>query len=727
AWSGVVLAALGALGAHVLRYRTSRTGPWSLLLLGFIVYAAATIPWYLVPASGHPLPFPSLVDAGFFLSYAVFAAALVSLARRHRDHDPRASLEVVIVAIGAGTPLWEFVLKPEVVDQSWLVTATLYGYPLVLLVLFGMTIRLVLAVDRPDGAGLLLIGWIVGELVADVYYAVSVANGTFRLDSPFLLLYLASYTCLGAAALHPGSQLLAEVRPARVLRPRTRLLLLGSAVVSPLVVLAVAILRGAPHPAYLVLVAAVMVVLLLARVSSLMVDLAEQRRLRLELQHLAETLRHRAFHDALTGLANRALFTEHIESALRQRPTAAERGPAVVMLEIDGFKEINDTLGHDVGDLVLIAVAERLDRVSRSGDTVARLGGDEFALLLPAVELVQALGVAERIVAGFREPLELGGNPVVVSTSIGIVVADGTQGRSQLLKQADVAMFDAKTSQRGSYRVFSPEQHTAVLKRHALSLELKGAASRGELRLDYQPVMELATHAMVGVEALVRWSHPEHGLLPPLQFIPLAEANGCIREIGDWVLEEACRQSGRWDDAHPTHPPLDIAVNLSPRQLDADDVIERIAAIVQRTGVEPGRVVLELTESALAEDTEGMIAKMVRLKSLGVQVALDDFGTGFSSLSVLRRLPLDIIKIDRTFVAGIAREPEEWAVTTAIIALATSLGKRTLAEGIELGEQLAHLRALQCELGQGYLFDRPLPSQGIDERLASASRPAVRS
>ncbi|MBA2769922.1 MAG: hypothetical protein H0U35_12510, partial [Sporichthyaceae bacterium] len=194
AWSGVVLAALGALGAHVLRYRTSRTGPWSLLLVGFTVYAAATMPWYLVPASGHPLPFPSLVDAGFFLSYAVFAAALLSLARRHRDHDARASLEVVIVAIGAGTPLWEFLLKPEVVDQSWLVTLTLYGYPLVLLVLLGMTIRLLLLVDRPDGAGLLLIGWIVGELVADVYYAVSVANGTFRLDSPFLLLYLASYT-----------------------------------------------------------------------------------------------------------------------------------------------------------------------------------------------------------------------------------------------------------------------------------------------------------------------------------------------------------------------------------------------------------------------------------------------------------------------------------------------------------------------------------------------------
>lgn len=725
AWSALNLAALAAVAFQVLRHGSSRRGPWRLLLAAFTCYTVSSIPWLALPVSGHPLPFPSLIDAGLFLSYTLFGAALMSLARRYRGQDARASLDILIVAIGVGTPLWEFVLKPEEVEGSWLVTVTLFGYPIALLFLLSLTIRLALLVDRLRVSMLLLLGWIAGELGGDVYYAVSTVNDTFRLDSPYLLFFLVSWTCLGAAALHPESHLLSDRRPARVLAPRPRLLLLGTAVLLPVVVLAVRTHNGWPHPGYLVVVTGVLLLLLLTRLSALMVDLAEQQRVGLELESLTGALRHQAFHDPLTGLANRALFTDRIDHALGQRPQAAERGAAVLMVDLDGLKEINDSLGHDVGDRVLVAVAEQLGRVPRQGDTVARLGGDEFALLLPDLEVREAVLVAERVIAALGEPLHLGTHSVPVTASVGLVVADGSQDRSLLLKQADVAMYAAKTQQRGGLRVFSPELHAAVLERHALSTELKGAASRGELRLDYQPVIDLATHRMVGVEALVRWAHPERGLLPPLQFIPLAEANGYIRELGDWVLEEACRQSDRWALEHPAHPALDIAVNLSPRQLDADDVIERIAAVLERTGVDPRRVVLEVTESALAEDTEGMIRKLVRLKSLGVQIALDDFGTGFSSLSVLRRLPLDIIKIDRTFVAGIAREPEEWAVTTAIIALATSLGKRTLAEGIELGEQLAHLRALQCELGQGYLFDRPLPPDALAERLALASLPMV--
>jgi EAL domain-containing protein (putative c-di-GMP-specific phosphodiesterase class I) len=306
------------------------------------------------------------------------------------------------------------------------------------------------------------------------------------------------------------------------------------------------------------------------------------------------------------------------------------------------------------------------------------------------------------------------------TASIGLVLADG-QDRSTLLRQADIAMYAAKARGGDGTAVFDVELHSELLARHHREVELRGAAARGELVLEYQPVMHLARNEMVGVEALVRWQHPVHGRIPPLQFIPLAEESGSIKQIGAWVLEQACRQALAWDAEHPLSPPLDIAVNLSPRQLVDDGLVEVVRNTLEQVAIDPARVTLEVTESALGGDTEMMISKLDQLKALGVRLAIDDFGTGYSSLSFLRRLPVDILKIDKSFVDGIAREPEEWALTTAIVKLASSLGKQTLAEGIELGEQLAHLRALSCELGQGYLFDRPLPAAMVSERIAAAS------
>lgn len=441
-------------------------------------------------------------------------------------------------------------------------------------------------------------------------------------------------------------------------------------------------------------------------------DITAQRRLEDDLQF-------RAFHDELTGLANRALLADRIDFTLAQRISGSDRGVAVLMLDIDDFKVVNDTHGHEYGDLLLVEVAAMLLATCRDGDTVARLGGDEFALLLPDSDLNEALHVAERIAAGLLRPQSVLGLEIVVSASVGIVVSDG-QGRSALLREADIAMYAAKAAGGAGSAVYQSELYEDVLARYQLELDLRGAAERGELVLEYQPVLHLGRHEMVAVEALLRWEHPVHGRIPPLSFIPIAEDGGSIRQIGDWVLETACRQLLRWDLDHPLSA-LGLAVNLSPRQLLDTDLVRRVARVLARVGVDPARITLEVTETAFRGDIEQMILKLHQLKDLGVRLAIDDFGTGFSSLSFLRRLPVDVLKVDKSFVSGIAREPEEWALTTAIIKLAASLGKQTLAEGIELGEQLAHLRTLNCELGQGYLFDRPLHPEIIGDRLAAAA------
>ncbi len=417
------------------------------------------------------------------------------------------------------------------------------------------------------------------------------------------------------------------------------------------------------------------------------------------------------------------MLADRIEVALAQRVTGVGRGVAILLLDLDQFKAVNDTHGHEYGDQLLVEIAEALRHWCRDGDTIARLGGDEFAVVLPDADLGEALHVAARINTGLLQPLFVAGLEIVVSASIGIVIADD-QDRSTLMRQADIAMYAAKARGGAGSEVYQAELYEQMLARFQLELELRGAAGRGELVLEYQPVVHLTRHQMVAVEALVRWDHPVHGRIPPLSFIPLAEDGGSIRQIGDWVLETACRQLLAWDLDYPGSA-LGMAVNLSPRQLLDADFVGHTAEILSRVGVDPARVTLEVTESALGGDIEQMIGKLHELKALGVRLAIDDFGTGFSSLSFLRRLPFDVLKIDKSFVAGIAREPEEWALTTAIINLAGSLGKQTHAEGVELGEQLAHLRSLNCELGQGYLFDRPLPADVIGERLAAAHGLAV--
>ena len=427
-----------------------------------------------------------------------------------------------------------------------------------------------------------------------------------------------------------------------------------------------------------------------------------------ELSRLKEELRFQAYHDPLTGLANRTLFLDRVDARLDQ---PADGLPVVLFLDLDDFKIVNDTMGHAAGDRLLVGVAERLREVLRPADVAARLGGDEFAILLDdGPELSHAVTVANRIVDVLRTPFPIEGQDIVVGGSIGVAVGrSGSTDAAELLRNADVAMYTAKGAGKNRVSVFEPTMHAAIVARHALSADLSRSLGRGELVVFFQPIVALETSLVTGFEALVRWRHPSRGLILPSEFIPLAEETGVIRALGRYVLEEACTQAARWGAVHTGPEPLTVAVNLSAQQLQEPSFIEDLQSIVANSGIDPSQVLLEMTETVMFHETSTTLTRLAAIRELGVRIAIDDFGTGYSSLGYLRRFRVDVLKIAREFV-GPADRSEEWAFAAAIVALGRTLGLTIVAEGIETPGQLERLRALGCELGQGYLFARPAGS-----------------
>jgi diguanylate cyclase (GGDEF)-like protein len=397
---------------------------------------------------------------------------------------------------------------------------------------------------------------------------------------------------------------------------------------------------------------------------------------------------------------------------------------SILFMDLDDFKTINDSLGHAAGDRMLSEVGERVKSSLRQADTAARLGGDEFAVLLEdGGDGVDAAEVAARILASLEGPFHLEGKEVFARASIGIATADagtgGPEGAEELLRNADVAMYMAKEAGKGRYQVFEPAMHDTALRRLELKADLQRAVDNGEFVLHYQPVIELATGRIEGLEALVRWQHPTRELIAPLDFIPLAEETGLIVPLGRWVLQEACMQARRLQELYVMDPPLQMAVNLSARQLQRPEIVGEIAETLMQTRLDPSSLVLEITESVMMQDMDLSIQRLAELKELGVQLAVDDFGTGYSSLNYIRRFPVDILKVDKSFVDGVNEGGEESALTAAIIELAGILRLRPVAEGIERADQLEKLLALQCDLGQGYYFAKPLPLQSVDELLTT--------
>jgi diguanylate cyclase (GGDEF)-like protein/PAS domain S-box-containing protein len=421
-----------------------------------------------------------------------------------------------------------------------------------------------------------------------------------------------------------------------------------------------------------------------------------------------QELAHQAFHDGLTGLANRSLFLDRAEQALR-RAGRSGTTPVVLCLDLDGFKDVNDSLGHLAGDALLQEVACRLRDVVRAADTVARLGGDEFAVLVddPTGGLPAASELAERTLAVLAQPIQVAGHRVSVGASLGIVPAGPEATPTSLLRDGDIAMYRAKAAGRGRWVVFDPEMRVTALERIEVERQLSGALAAGQLRLVYQPVVDLRDGRVTGVEALLRWRHPELGAVGPDRFVPVAEASGLIVPIGRWVLAEATLAAARWQRARPAAR-LTMAVNVSPRQLASDTFLDDVAAALADSGIAPPSLVLEITETALVTDPDVVAARLAGLRRLGVRIALDDFGTGYSSLSNLRQFPVDVLKIDRSFVELLSGPTDDAAIVHGLVQLGRTLDLEIVAEGVETREQAELLRIERCDLAQGYLFSPPL-------------------
>jgi diguanylate cyclase (GGDEF)-like protein len=441
-------------------------------------------------------------------------------------------------------------------------------------------------------------------------------------------------------------------------------------------------------------------------------DITERQRAEAKIAHLAR-------HDMLTNLPNRLLFREHLENAFdRIQP---DRGFAVHCLDLDHFKTVNDTLGHPIGDELLKLVAARLTEAVSAADFVARIGGDEFAVVQANVARPeQCSQLASRIVGQISRPYDIDGRHIVIGTSVGIAIAPNDGANPDvLLKNADMALYLSKGDGRGTHRFFEGEMDKRLQSRRALELDLRKAITDGEFELYYQPILYLQTGKVTGFEALLRWNHPERGLITPAEFIPLAEETGLILPLGEWVLRTACAQAARWPQ------PVGVAVNLSAAQFKGRNLVQMALSALAAAGLAAGRLDLEITESVLLQGEANTLAVLHQLRESGIQISMDDFGTGYSSLAYLRNFPFDKIKIDRSFVRDMLVRKDCLAIVRAVVGLARSLGITTIIEGIETKEQLDTARAEGCDEGQGFLFSRPMPEREVAEFLAKRARVAV--
>ncbi|HYN84121.1 MAG TPA: EAL domain-containing protein [Pyrinomonadaceae bacterium] len=433
-----------------------------------------------------------------------------------------------------------------------------------------------------------------------------------------------------------------------------------------------------------------------------------------------QRLHHDAFHDSLTGLPNRALFMDHLKLAIARSQRHSEQLFAVLYLDLDRFKIINDSLGHSIGDQLLIGIADRLTKNLRPGDTVARLGGDEFTILVEDIaEERESVQIAERIQKELSAPFQIGGREVFTTVSLGI--APSTTGYEQaedILRDADTAMYRAKSLGKARYEIFDKAMHARAINLLQLETDMRRAIERQEFFVHYQPIVALDGFRLQGFEALVRWHHPQRGYISPMDFIPVAEETGLIIALGEWVLRESCKQMQRWQTIFPCDPPLFISVNLSSKQFSQNDLINQVSSVIHDTTINPRSLKLEITESVVMENIETATEMLKDLRALGVQLSIDDFGTGYSSLSYLHRFPIDTLKIDRSFVTHMSENNENTEIVRTIIVLAQNLGMDVVAEGVETKEQLALLNELGCENGQGYYFSKPVNREGAEKIIA---------
>jgi diguanylate cyclase (GGDEF)-like protein len=714
--------------------------PWYLLAAGQALFVTSDVLAYNYERLfGGPIPFPSIADPFHLAFYPFLVVGTLLLVRERGERRDRSGLiDGVIVALALATLLWVYLIAPYTHNHSLspLGKLTSVAYPSMDILVLVVVARVAAGSHRREPAFAFLLSSSVVLLLSDAIYGWKLQNGGDASGGLLDTGWAIYYTLLGTAALHPSMRLLSTPGPqmdGRLTRTRLAMLTCASFAV-PLVI----VLREALHePLYLyVLVgsSAAMFALVLLRMAGIF-----RRNEELALQMVALTeqnararLQHQAFHDALTGLPNRALFRNRVEHALAGQ--RRDRLPvAVLFLDIDEFKNVNDGLGHDAGDRVLQEVAGRLADCMRPVDTAAHLGGDEFAILIHDTESeMQAVEIAQRVMDSLQEAIVLAGpghgdgRGLSVAASVGIAFSDrgmfSGADAEELLSNADAAMHMAKENGKARYQVFQPEMHAKALTRLELKADLQRALDAGEFTLRYQPIMDLARGDMAGMEALVRWEHPVRGTVAPLDFVPLLEDTGLIVPVGRHILRQACAWAAQMQRECPRVPPLSVAVNVSVCQLQRPEFIDEVREALADSGIAPASLTLELTESVMMQDMELSMLRLKSLRALGVQLAIDDFGTGYSSLNYIRQLPVDILKIDRSFLAD--PNPEVAELTETIVGLARIFKLKAVAEGIENPVQLARVREINCDYGQGFHFAKPLLGEEILEM--AASQPTMR-
>jgi diguanylate cyclase len=709
-YNGIGLSSVIAILVGIRMNKPTDARSWRLIAIGAGCFLSGDICYYVLEAVRKTTPFPSPADALYLLMYPLVIAGLIGLLRRASPtRDWAGVVDAGMIAVATFAILGVLIMDRYLADKSLSLGGQLISmaYPVMDVAVLAVAARLVGSLHLRHRCYALLSAGLCSLLIADIIYGVLNSAGNFKTGGVADAFWLGFYILIGVAALRPELGIEPQVRAVRSGITRPRLIVLSLTVVTvPIINLA----WGKPIDKVLLNVSAtLMFLLVLVRMTGLMAVLQRNERRAM----------HDARHDALTGLANRVLFSERVDHVVRKKANGVV---AVLFVDLDDFKVVNDSLGHHVGDQLLIVVSERLQTCIREDDVVARLSGDEFAILLEsAVDRQDAIGVAERVQSLIAEPIEVGGREVMITASVGISVErrdEMATGGGELLRSADVAMYHAKRKGKGRFEFFDPGMHLEAVERLDLRTDLQIALERGQFRIHYQPITRLESRDIVSVEALVRWEHPTRGLVQPDRFIPLAEQTGQIVAIGRWVLRESCLQVMRWRRDFPDKAPQGLSVNLSVRQLYDPGLLEDVAEALRESQLDPSSLTLEITESMLIDDTDRGTRVLEQLKALKVKVALDDFGTGYSSLSYLRRFPVDSIKIDRSFVQEMATSPTSEALVRAIIDLSHSLNLVTIAEGIETNKQEAILARLGCDLGQGYLIARPMPTDKFERLLA---------
>lgn len=681
---------------------------WRHLTISTGLVVAATLAHAWDGLRGVPATDLSLAAAlgyGGSVLTNLWAMGRLPLRLSSRGDVLRTGLDGLAVLLAAAAFSWHFVARPMMDDGGFAATAVLAAALTIasnLISLFAVG-KVALAGRghlAPGVLPMLTIAMVAGTVIAAIQpFIVEPGLGSAQVAIPVVAF------CTVLAARNQARATAGRQRPRYGRRLPSWLPYLAIAAVDALLLTLIATGHGDALP-----IAAITVVL-----TALVV--ARQQTVFRENESLVARLDHGATHDTLTGLPNRALFADRLHTALAADDRDTPVG--VALIDLDDFKTVNDTLGHGVGDALLIAVAERLTGAVRSGDTVARLGGDEFVVVLEDIDEDAAEAAGHRIIAALAEPVLAEGHELLVRASIGLAAGHSGQDAADLLRQADIAMYAAKHDGGSNVRCYSDVMAVSIADTAALGAQLRHAISEGQLFLQYQPIVALDTGRLRGVEALVRWAHPERGMVPPVEFIPVAERTGLIVPLGDWVLREACTQLAAWRQEHGDRAPRMLNVNVSARQLREAGFVDRVAAILTETGVPAQHLTLEITESTAVALGEA-VTRLDDLRQMGIRIALDDFGTGASTLTLLHELPVDQLKLDRSFTQGTDTSRRD-TMPAAVIALADAVGLDLVAEGVETGDQAARLARLGYQHAQGYHFARPLPATAIRDLMVDHS------